>query len=388
MANTLGNYDPIQYASETLLWLQKALGMASRVHVGYDQFRRVASIGQTISITRPTTFVAATGSLTATAQDLDPDTVDIKLDKPAIVPFKVSDVELAYTGEQIITDHIAPAAYALADQIDMDLAALYKDIPWLYDYGASTDHTVITGTRRVARDNKVPLSIGSPLHFMVDGVLEEGFLNSQVFHSADTTGPNQNQAMMTGDIGVPRFGIRAFANQNTPLHTPGTIVAGADQAGAVDMAAGLTKGATSVVVDSFTGSETLLAGDTFSIAGNTQKYAVTADVTMSTGAGTINFTPPAVQAYADDAVVTVAVQTATAHAQQLFFHRNAFALAFAQLPRDLPGVDVGVATDPVTGMSVRMRRWAEGKEAETWIAVDTLYGVKTLDPNLAVRAWT
>ena len=386
MANTLGNYDPIQYASETLIWLQKALGMAARVHLGYDQFRRVANQGSVISITRPTTFVAEKG--TETDQDLNPDTVDITLDQRAKVRFKVSDPELAYTGEQIITDHIQPAAYAIADQIDQDLAALYKDVPWLYDYGTATDHTVITGLRRVARDNRVPLMAGAPLHLMVDGELEEGFLNSQVFHSADTTGPNDNQALVTGDIGRARFGIRAFANQNTPLHTPGTIAGGGDTAGAVNMGAGLAKGATSVVVDSFTGAETLLAGDTFTIAGNTQKYAVTADVTMTAGAGTVAFTPPAVQAYADDAVITVDSQTSTAHSQQLFFHRNAFAIAFAQLPTNLPGIDVGTATDPVTGMSVRMRRWAEGKDAETFIAVDALYGVKTLDPNLAVRGWT
>ena len=62
MANTLGNYNPIFYANEALIWLQKALGMASRVHLGYDAERRSVSQGQTISIRRPGSFTAQKGS--------------------------------------------------------------------------------------------------------------------------------------------------------------------------------------------------------------------------------------------------------------------------------------------------------------------------------------
>ena len=32
MANTLGNYNPIFYANEALIYLKHALGMANRVH--------------------------------------------------------------------------------------------------------------------------------------------------------------------------------------------------------------------------------------------------------------------------------------------------------------------------------------------------------------------
>ena len=384
MANTLGNYNPIFYANQALIWLQKSLGLAQRVHLGYDAERRSAQQGQTISIRRPSTFVAQKGSITS--QDLNTQTVDITLDQRPEVRFEITDVQLAYTGEQVIREHIAPAAYALADQIDQDLAALYKDIPWIYDYGAATDHTVVTGMLKQAFDNKVPMR-DSMLHMQVDGVLQMGFQNSNVFHNAQTTGPGNNETLFNGSLGT-RFGAEIFANQNAPTHTVGTVVSGADQAGALTAAAAL--GATSIAVDGFSGgagSETLLAGDTFSIAGNTQKYAVTADVTMSSGAGTINFTPGLVQAHADNDVVTVAVQN-TGAVQQLLFHEHAFALAFAPLPRNLPGIDVSVATDPVTGLSVRASRWADGVNKKTYMSLDALYGVQTLNPNLAVRGWT
>jgi len=382
MANTLGNYNPIFYANEALIWLQKALGMAQRVHMGYDAERRSAQQGQTISIRRPSTFTAQKGSITS--QDLNTQVVDITLDQRPEVRFELTDIELAYTGEQVVREHISPAAYALADQIDQDLAALYKDVPWLYDYGSATDHAVITGLYKKAFDNKVPTRDGL-LHLQVDGTLQMGFQNSTTFHSSQVTGPGQNDTLFNGTLGN-RFGVEVFPNQNAPTHTVGTVVSGADQAGALNGAAAL--GATSIVVDAFAvGGETLKAGDTFSIAGNTQNYAVTADVTLTGGAGTIQFTPPLVQAHADNDVVTVNVQ-ATGAVQQLLFHRNAFALAFAPLPRNLPGIDVSVATDPVTGLSVRASRWADGVNKKTYISLDALYGVKTLDPNLAVRGWT
>jgi len=385
MANVLGNFLPIFYANETLIWLTKALGMASRVHLGYDNERRSATQGQVIAISRPSTFTAE--KTTITTQDVATDSVSITLDQRPEVRFAISDLELAITGERIISEHIQPAAYALADVIDQDLASLYKDIPWLYDYGAGTDHTVITGMNQVAFDNKVPMRDGN-LHMQIDGTLQMGFQNSTTFHSAAVTGDGRNETLFNGSLGSP-FGVEVFANQNAPSHVPGTVCqAAGDPDGAIDMAGTLLNGATSVIMDGFTDTQTVKAGDTFVIAGNTQRYAVTADATVATTALTVSFTPPAVQAYPDDAAVTFTAQTDAGSTQQLLFHRNAFAWASAPLPSNLPGIDVGVATDPVTGLSVRASRWADGLNKQTFISLDTFYGFQTLDPNLAVRGWT
>lgn len=384
MPNTLGNYSPIFYANEALIHLRKALGMAARVHRGYEAERRSVNVGQTISIRKPSTFTAE--DPIANDQDLATEVVDITLNKNPGVRFALTDLELAYTGEQIIAEHIEPAAYAIADKIDQYLVALYKDVPNLYDYGTATDHTIITGAKMVAFNNAVPLEDASRVHMMVDGTLQMHFENSTVFHSAAVTGPGNNQTLLRGGLGT-RFGVEIFANQNTTTaatHTVGTVISGADQAGA--LTANLAKGATTLAIGSLGAADTLRAGDTFSIAGNTYKYAVTADVTMVAGAANVSFTPPAVQAYSSGAVVTFAVQTSGV--QQLFFHRNAFALAMAPLPDRLPGIEVAVASDPVSGLSLRARRWSVGLTARSYIALDALCGVRTLDPMMAVRAWT
>ena len=77
MANTLGVYDPIFYAQEALIHLENALGLANRVHRGYDEERKSFGKGQTISIRKPSTFTVEDAP--STAQDLDTEYVDITL---------------------------------------------------------------------------------------------------------------------------------------------------------------------------------------------------------------------------------------------------------------------------------------------------------------------
>lgn len=384
MANALGSYQPIFYAQEALIHLRKALGMAGAVHRGYEAEWRGFRRGETINIRKPSTFTAQAAP--SSSQDLATETVTITLDQWREVKWELTDKERTLSDDRIIAEHIGPAAYALGDDMDQKLAALYLDIPWLADYAATTDHQIITTMRKVMRDNNVQLEDGR-IWMMVDSTLEEGFLNSTTFHSAQVAGADNQNALVRGMLSS-RFGTNVFANQNTPAHTPGTGPGGGDVAGAVNVSGGVLIGATSVVVDAFTGSETFLIGDTFVIAGNTQRYALTANTTMSTGAGTLSFAPAAVQAYADDAVITAGAQTATAHNQQLMFHQNAFALAIAPLVDDLPGADAFTAVDPVSGIAVRARRFYDGANSKLYMALDVLYGVKTLDPNLAVRGWT
>jgi hypothetical protein len=382
MANTLGAYNPIFYASEALIHLRKELGLAGRVHRGVDAERRSFSKGEYARIRKPSTFSAQDAP--STAQDLTTQYVEVQLNYWREVKYALTDRERAFTDDQIIAEHIAPAAYALGDDVDQKLAALYKEVPWLHDYGSEADHDIIVDARKVMRDMNVPLNDGK-LHFMVDSTVETYFLKSTAFHRAGSAGA---APLMRGSLGT-RFGVECFANQNTPTHTPGTVCAsGGDAALAVNNAAGYAAGTTTIAADGGTGSETIAVGDTFVIAGNTQRYAVTAAVTLSSGAGNISFTPGLAAAVADNAVITFTQQTATAHSQNLMFHENAFALVVAPLSDDIPGAEAFTAVDPVSGLSVRARRFYVGDESKLYMALDVLFGVKVLDNNLAVRSWT
>lgn len=375
MPNTLGYYNPVFYAQEALIQLEKSLGMAGRVHRGYEEERRTYQRGEYINIRKPSTFTAANAP--STAADLDTGSVQVQLAYWREVKFKLTDKELAFTSERIIDEHIRPAAYALADDIDQKLVALYKDIPWYYDLASTTAVADVTGVRKVMRDNAVPLEPGR-LHYMVGAALEKGLLDLAAFTQQQGAGDEGAMAQRTGSLGM-KFGFEFFANQNVLSHTPGVA---ADADGALVNAH--SKGATSVTIDGITAGATVKAGDTFVIAGNSQRYAFTQDATESSGL-TATITPALVQDYLDNAVVNIRLDS---HVANVAFHRNAFALVVAPLPdiAEELGARVATVTDPVTGLSIRSRIYYVGNSSEVHVALDVLYGVKTLDPNLAVRA--
>jgi hypothetical protein len=380
MANTLAAFNPQFYANEALIQLEKALGMAGRVYRGYETERNSFGRGDTINIPRPSTFTAQNGG--GSDIDISAETVSITLDQWKEVKFALTDQELAYTGQRIIDEHIRPAAYALADNIDQALAALYMDVPWIHNLNAaaSLDVTDIIDVRRVMFDNNVPVADFGNMHYMIDGAIEAEFLGLTAFSQQQGAGDMGVNTQMRGSLGM-KFGVEVFANQNTPAHTGGTI---SDTTPVLDGA--LTAGATTMNIDDTALTGTVVPGDTFVFAGTTQRYAVTNTVTAATNAMTgITFTPPLVEDIADDTGITV--DATTTNADALMFHRNAFALCLAPLPTtgDGLGARIAVASDPITGLALRSRLWYDGNTSKVKVGLDVLYGVKTLDPNLACR---
>lgn len=381
MANTLGVYNPIFYAQEALINLEKSLGMANRVYRGFEEERRAFRKGDTINIRRPSTFTA--NSAPSSAQDVTTETVSMTLDSWQEVKFALTDKELAYTQDRIIEDHIRPAAYALAAKIDTDLCALYSDIPHKTAVGGTPAISDITGARKAMFNNEVPMEPGR-LHMMVDGTLEDGFLQLSAFSQDQGAGSVGVNTQMTGSLGQ-KFGYEIFANQNVAAQAAAssalTVTAGKVNSASVAV------GDTSIPLDGGTLTGTFDVGDTITIttSGVDYDYAVTASVTASTNAATVSISPPARVAHADNDVFT-ASQTG-AKQENLAFHRNAFALCMVELP-DMAnelGARVVSVSDPRTGLAVRSRIYYDGDNSKVNVALDCLYGVKTLDPDMAVR---
>jgi hypothetical protein len=380
MGNSLGYYQPYFYANEALIQLEKALGMGVRVHRGFDEERRAFNKGEYINIRRPSTFAA--DDAPSTAQDLKTGSVQIQLAYWREVKFKLTDKELALSEETLIDEHIAPAAYALAYDVDTKLAALYKDIPWYVDLNSTIAIDDITNVYQVMFDNGVPMGNPNNLHYMMGGALQNGFQQLTAFNQYQGAGPTGVNTQLSGSLGV-KFGMECFGNQNVQSHTAGTC---ADATGAINNSpGGYAAGATEIAINGVTDGGTWKAGDTFVIAGNSQRYAVTADVTFTGGAGTVKFTPALVAAAAHGAVVTGRVDT---HVANMAFHRNAFALATAPLSTmgNELGAKIATVYNEKNGLSLRSRIYYVGNSSEVHVALDILYGVKTLDPNLACRA--
>jgi hypothetical protein len=180
-----------------------------------------------------------------------------------------------------------------------------------------------------------------------------------------------------------------WANQNTPIHTSGVA---SDKVGAVDSGGGseavYAAGVSTIHIDSLESAGTFLIGDTFVATDHAQRYVLTDDSTCIGGEADFSFSPPLKEALDENEVITF-ILPGSAKAQTLAFHRNAFALATAPLTDigNQLGARIAVVSDPITNISLRSRMYYVGGSSQVEVALDVLYGVKTLDPNLAVRAY-
>lgn len=378
MSNTLGYYNPYFYANEALIHLENALGMANRVHRGFDAERRSFGKGEYVNITKPSTFSAADAPDT-TGQDLDVESVQIQLAYWREVRFWLTDKELAFTTEKIINDHIKPAAYALANDIDTKLNLLYKNIPWYESAESSLAVSDFTNCWKILFDNGVPMNDGN-LHMELNGNLTSEALQLSAFTQWQGAGAAGVDSMTNASLGT-KFGFEVFSNQNVQTHTSGTC---ADATGAIDNAAGYDEGDTTIHIDSVTEDGTAKAGDILTIAGHTQQYVITADVTFTGGESDVTISPGLEADTDNDTVVNLVLDSSP---QCLAFHRNAFALVTAPLS-DIGsqlGAKIASIYDDKTGLALRSRLWYDGNNSKTMVSLDILYGVKTLDQNMAVR---
>lgn len=389
MANTLGVYNPEFFAAEALIQLEKSLGMARRTYRAFEGERNGSGSekGDTINIRRPGEFTVQDAP--STAQDLNTEKVQLTLNSWKEVKFKLTDKELAFTGDRIIRDHIRPAAVAIAEYIDSQLLAEFKNIANYVDLNAvgSVDVSDVTDVRQAMQDAKVPIFDQQNIFYGIDPRLENALLQLSAFSQQQGAGDPGINAQITGSLGR-KYGFDIFSSQNIPTFTGGDMAAtaGAQVVGAV------AKGATSIPIDDATSlTGTLKAGDiiTVTTGGKAYNYACTADTTAAGNAATIPVSPPVRVAISDND--TVAIKLGAGQTQNLAFHRQAFALVMAPLPGSEMlnnlGANVAVISDPLSGLSIRSRMFYDGNASEVYVALDVLFGIKTLTPDLAVRAW-
>jgi hypothetical protein len=145
----------------------------------------------------------------------------------------------------------------------------------------------------------------------------------------------------------------------------------------------------SVAVDSAGNAATAKQGDVFTVAGDTQTYVVTADVTSAASGtataqtATLSFSPAPKVAWAIGSVLTFKASRAI----NLMFQRDALALAVRPLAQntldgELGGAQFMTMIDPVTGIPLRLEVRREHKRVR-W-SLDCLWGVGLIRPENAV----
>lgn len=409
MANTTLTIDVI--AKEALMILDNNLIAAKQVHRGLEsEFGNAMNgyeAGETVSIRRPTDFTVRDGA-TASAQDVVEGKTSLTVDKQKGVDFSFTSKELTLNIGELSERVIKPAMVQLANQIDSDVYSLYKQVPnWVGTPGQTINSYAdfAKGPERMD-EYAVPASDRSAILSPAD---HWGLLGSQTSLYISDAAKGAYREGSLGKIG----GVDTYMAQNIPTHTVGVatgtpLVNGGSQVSTYDSVKNtMTQ---TLNTDGWTNSVTgiLKAGDVFTIdnvyAVNPvtkatlpflKQFVVMADANSgaSTGPAALTIYPAIIAsgafqnvsaAPADNAAITVQGTGGTGYRQNLFFHKNAFALAM--VPMVAPPGAVGVTRQSYKGTSVRMIPTYDGTNDKSNFRLDVLYGVKAIDPRLAFRA--
>lgn len=363
MANSFLTVEEI--AEKSLPFLEANLTFSGVVNRDYDDsFKRK---GDTVQVRKPELFTASEFDESAgvTFGEVDEEEVDVKLDKILTVDKKVGSKEMTMNINDFEIQYIMPAMKGLAQKIDTNLAALYADVPYTIGSAGTTPDALsdITGVKRTLEENKAPRS---PRYLVINEDAEDKFLQLDSFAEIDKSG---DAAIMRDGFLGRKYGFEIAMDQNIVSHTKGTLAG-------TPLTNSATAGSTSVPVNGATAATTVLRGDLIAIAGNT--YAVTADVTLTGGAGNITIYP-ALAADSNDEAVTITDSAVN----NLGFHRDAFCLVNRPLEPAMGGAQS--ATINLNGLAVRVTYGYDMTYKRHMLSWDMLTGFKTIYPELAVR---
>ena len=404
-SNTL--LTPTIIAKESLMQLVNSMAMARHVHTAYKN--EFVKVGQTITVRKPNKFRATKAQARSNTNLSEPST-SITMSTQAHVSWAFSSVDLTTTIEDYSKRYIAPAAAALANQVDADLCALYKNVWNSAGTPGTTPATfkALGDAQQILDDEAVPsegrVAIVNPAaHWaLADGL--KGTFAQNVAKDIITKGYLGTIANLSiyMDQNVVRHTTGAFTSSATPLISGNVVTAAATFP---------TDGWNS-------GSSTVLAGDVFTVSsvygvnpmsgastGNLKFWVATDATTTSSGGAmaTLAISPTlvygatnpytncirtagATNIMVDNDVMTFWGSESTAYPQNLVYHPNAFALV--TVPIEIPSNVWGAReTDTDAGLSIRVVKQYDIDADEEIIRLDILYGVKTLYPELAVRLW-
>lgn len=397
MANTL--LTPTVIAKEALMQLENVLGMANNVHREYK--KEFVKVGETVTIRKPVKFRAKDGAVLDKVDVLERSTT-VVINKRKHVSWGFSSAELTLTIEEYSKRYIRPAVIALANVVDLDGLALYRDV---YNCvgtpgtpPASFADVALLSTRlsqEAVPQDSWKLVLDPTAAWKVAGG-QITLYNPELVKST----------YQKGTIG-PVAGFEAMMDQNVNVHLVGA------HGGAPLMAGATAEGATTLSTDGWTASTMVLrAGDVFTIAGVyavnpvsgmstgvLRQFVATEDVTSSAGgAATIPIAPviysaAASETYlpyqtvtalpADNAAITVMGTASTPYPMNLGFHPSAFGLV--TVPIELPDGASFKARESYNGLSVRVVKDYDITNDEDIIRLDIMYGWKTLYRELASR---
>lgn len=406
MANTLLTNS--QITNEALMVAKNEIGeLKKRMNIGYaeEYAQKGHKIGDTLNVRLPQQYTVTDGE-TMTPQDVTQKSTPIVVNGQKNIGMQFGDSERTLKIDRFRELFIEPAVTTLVNSM---MAKVMQDsYQSISNYAGIPSATNLPNSFEEFGFAKAKLaSLGAPLSGMsaaLDPFVEQSMIGGlKGLYNPSTALSKQ---YLDGEVSRA-IGVDFLMSQVVPKHTVGAL-------GGVPLTNGATAdGATTLSLDGASNSVTgyFKAGDVIQLAGvyavnpqtkqSTGKlmdFVVTADCNSSAGGVVTPTIYPAIIASgayqnvtnvpADNSAVTT-FGHASSYAgivapQNLVFHKSAIALCVVPLEK-IDGADMTVATDPETGLSIRL--WSDGNilTGKGIKRLDILFGSKVVRPEFAAR---
>lgn len=384
---------------EALVVLENRLGFSEHVNREYDDKFAVegAKIGTVVNVRKPARYVGRTGTALAVENSVET-SVPVALTTQFGVDIQFSSADLALRIDDFKQRFLVPALATIANKIDADGMALYKQIYSAVGTPGTTPNALLTYLLAgVALDNQAAPDDGQR-SIVISPIMQAYIVDALkgLFQASQAIADQYTRGMM----GITA-GFKWYQDQNCAAHTVGTysgtpLVNGATQTGATINTDGWGSGVTSLKqgdIMTFAGVYEVNPQSRAS-TGLLQKFVVMADISDTSGAIAVPISPSIITSGAfqtvsgspaDNAVITMFGASGTVSVQGLAYHKDAFTLVCADLP--LPrGVDMaGRMSSKQLGLSIRMIRQYDINTDNLPCRLDILYGWAVLRQELACR---
>lgn len=377
MSNTLTDLVPKILTEAAIIYRNNSI-TANLINRGYDaEFRKKGDTINVPSFTSPTVQnVTAGRGNENTPSDITGSNVAITLDAWKEVKIQFTDLELKKIEDGRPSEALEKAVIAMADYVDdfvlSDMAVKGFSTAGTVGAAFSDPATLVDARTKLGLKNVPMRNRNASINPTVAGA----FIKDTNLSESDKFGGSE----VLKDAIVGRlYGFDIAETNNLTDFVGGTLSDGTSKDALV--AATCAVGAKSITFDETSLTGTLVEGDIFTKAGDTQEYVVTTGGTASGNAITVSFEPANLVAAADgDAVTFVDDYTAAG----LAFQEDAYIFGSAPVQIDFSGGNIVESfTDPVSGITFTYEVERVNKNTEHSISI--LFGGQGLKREGIVR---
>lgn len=363
MANTF--ITPTLVARDAAITLNSRLTIGNLVNRDKEAVFTGSKVGDSVKVTIPPAVTAAdefTG--TTLAGDVTEKQIDLTLEKHFYKRIDLTSKQKSLELSDFTRLVTVPAIQGIEEAIDAyllkQLQVFRKNLTGTVGNRPSTMAHIAAATKSL-NDLKV---IRSGRVALIDSTAEQSFSQLAQFQSRDYGDP---MGLQEGVLGR-RYGFNFVTDVNLGAFDRGYIT------GTILTNGTPAVGATTLNIDGFSASGSVLrAGTVFTLAGDTTRYVIRKDVTVTAGAADITIAPALAAAPGDGAAVTFEA----AGYSNVVYHPNAISAAIVA-PSPLT---VNSSVQSYNGVSVRVSMDSSITSLSDSIVYDVFVGARVVEPD-------